>query len=173
MSDRQEEWEDSADGYPENPALPVVAAPRRLRVGRAVVLVIAAPPEAGLVATEWRVVESLVHVPEAVQLALVRRVGVVCDACPAGPPSSSVGAAHWAAGPPRPPERRQVEEGPDATGVPASAKGWSRSILAAPIFSEKDSGPARPSCRHSGYLGVAPIPTWPGSASGAPEPESQ
>src|SRR6266704_4435983 len=46
----------------------------------AVVLVVAAPPEAVLVATEWRAVEPLVHAPEAVQPALVRRVGVVYDA---------------------------------------------------------------------------------------------
>src|SRR5437899_5112701 len=45
-----------------------------------VVLVVAAPPEAGLVATEWRAVEPLVHAPEAVHPALVRRVGVVDDA---------------------------------------------------------------------------------------------
>src|SRR5258708_5263378 len=46
-------------------------------VSLAVVLVVAAPPEAGLVATEWRAVEPLVHAPEDVQPALVRRVGVV------------------------------------------------------------------------------------------------
>src|SRR5450755_3590385 len=46
----------------------------------AVVLVVATPPEAGLVATEWRAVEPLVHAPEAVQPARVRRVGVVDDA---------------------------------------------------------------------------------------------
>src|SRR6266702_910672 len=45
-----------------------------------IVLVVAAPPEAGLVATEWRAVEPLVHAPEAVHPALVRRVGVVDDA---------------------------------------------------------------------------------------------
>src|SRR5207302_8591737 len=49
-------------------------------VSLAVVLVVAAPPEAGLVATEWRAVEPLVHAPEDVQPALVRRVGVVDDA---------------------------------------------------------------------------------------------
>src|SRR5229473_3359054 len=49
-------------------------------VSLAVVLVVAAPPEAGLVATEWRAVEPLVHAPEAVNPALVRRVGVVDDA---------------------------------------------------------------------------------------------
>src|SRR6266436_4061684 len=46
-------------------------------VSLAVVLVVAAPPDAGLVATEWRAVEPLVHAPEDVQPALVRRVGVV------------------------------------------------------------------------------------------------
>src|SRR5712691_3301076 len=46
----------------------------------AVVLVVAAPPEAGLVATERRAVEPLVHAPQDVNPALVRRVGVVDDA---------------------------------------------------------------------------------------------
>src|SRR5438270_13682345 len=46
----------------------------------AVVLVVAAPPEAGLVATERRAVEPLVHAPEAVQAARVRGVRVVHDA---------------------------------------------------------------------------------------------
>src|SRR6266446_6825947 len=45
----------------------------------AVVLVVAAPPEAGLVATEWRAVEPLVHAPEAVDPAPVCGVGVVDD----------------------------------------------------------------------------------------------
>ena len=38
-----------------------------------------APPEAGLVATERCAVEPLVHAPEAVQPACIRRVGVVHD----------------------------------------------------------------------------------------------
>src|SRR2546421_2501701 len=46
----------------------------------AVVLVVAAPPEAGLVATEWHAVEPLVRAPEDVQPARVRRGGVVDDA---------------------------------------------------------------------------------------------
>src|SRR5437660_12115470 len=46
----------------------------------AVVLVVAAPPEVGLVATEWRAVEPLVHAPEDVYPALVCRVCVVHDA---------------------------------------------------------------------------------------------
>src|SRR3984893_1448127 len=41
------------------------------------VLVVAVPPYTGLVATEWCAVEPLVHTPEAVYPALVRRVGVV------------------------------------------------------------------------------------------------
>src|SRR3954452_10888622 len=49
-------------------------------VSLVVVLVVAAPPEVGLVAPEWRAVEPLVHAPEAVHSALVRRVGVVHDA---------------------------------------------------------------------------------------------
>src|SRR5260370_30276712 len=42
-----------------------------------VVLVAAAPPVAGLVAAERRAVEPLVHAPQDVQPARVRRVGVV------------------------------------------------------------------------------------------------
>src|SRR6266540_5264790 len=59
-------------------------------VSLAVVLVVAAVPDAGaqvartheqaLVAPAWRAVEPLVHAPEAVQPARVRRVGVVDDA---------------------------------------------------------------------------------------------
>ncbi len=49
-------------------------------VSLAVVLVVAAVPEAGLVAPAWRAVEPLVHGPEDVQPARVRRVGVVDDA---------------------------------------------------------------------------------------------
>src|SRR4051812_35827755 len=45
-----------------------------------VVLVVAAPPVAVLVAAERRAVEPLVHAPQAVQPARVRRVGVVDDA---------------------------------------------------------------------------------------------
>jgi endonuclease/exonuclease/phosphatase family metal-dependent hydrolase len=44
-----------------------------------VVLVVAAPPEAGLVTTEWCAVEPLVHAPQDVQPALVRRIGVIND----------------------------------------------------------------------------------------------
>src|SRR6266851_10463221 len=49
-------------------------------VSLAVVLVVALPPEAGLVAAERRAVEPLVHAPEAVDPTFVRRVGVVYDA---------------------------------------------------------------------------------------------
>src|SRR6202011_5271611 len=45
-----------------------------------VVLVVAAPPQTGLVATKWCAVEPLVHAPEAVNPALVRRVCVVHNA---------------------------------------------------------------------------------------------
>src|SRR5258708_8474635 len=48
-------------------------------VSLAVVLVVAVPPEAGLLATEWPAVEPLVHAPEDVQPALVRPRGVVYD----------------------------------------------------------------------------------------------
>src|SRR5450755_964173 len=59
------------------------AAPRHRPPGLnllAVVLVVAAPPEAVLVAAERRAVEPLVHAPQAVEPARVRRVGVVDDA---------------------------------------------------------------------------------------------
>src|SRR5918992_694994 len=46
----------------------------------AVVLVVAAPPDARLVAPLRGAVEPLVHAPEAIQPARVRRVGVVDDA---------------------------------------------------------------------------------------------
>src|SRR5207245_10398956 len=40
----------------------------------------AAEPDAALVATKWRAVEPLVHAPEAVHPARVRRVRMVYDA---------------------------------------------------------------------------------------------
>src|ERR1700720_3906364 len=46
----------------------------------AVVLVVAAAPEAGLVATEWRAVGPRGHAPDARPPPLVRRVGVGADA---------------------------------------------------------------------------------------------
>src|SRR5260370_10775939 len=46
----------------------------------AVVLVVAAVPEAALVAPAWRAVEPLVHAPEAVQSARIGGIGVVDDA---------------------------------------------------------------------------------------------
>src|SRR5260221_6794785 len=46
-------------------------------VSLAVVLVVAAPPGAGLGATEWGAVEALVHGPEDGPTALVRPVSVV------------------------------------------------------------------------------------------------
>src|SRR6516165_2563365 len=45
-----------------------------------VVLVVAAEPHAGLVAAEWRAVEPLIHAPQDVDSAPVRRVGVENDA---------------------------------------------------------------------------------------------
>src|ERR1700704_4071620 len=45
-----------------------------------VVLVVAAPPHIGLVATERRAVEPLIHAPESVYPPRVSRVGVVHDA---------------------------------------------------------------------------------------------
>src|SRR5215467_3674406 len=49
-------------------------------VSLTVVLVVTAPPEAGFVAPARGPVEPLVHAPQAVQPARVRRVGVVDDA---------------------------------------------------------------------------------------------
>src|SRR5438270_3902155 len=54
---------------------------RQRRTGSpAVVFVVAAPPQAGLVATARRAVEPLVHAPERVYPALVGRVRVIHDA---------------------------------------------------------------------------------------------
>src|SRR5215212_7769869 len=54
---------------------------RRPRLGSAlVVLIVAAPPDALLVAPLGRAVEPLVHAPEAVQSARVGGIGVVDDA---------------------------------------------------------------------------------------------
>src|SRR5258708_17050980 len=47
---------------------------------RAAVLVVAVPPHTGLVATEWCAVEPLIHTPQTVYPALIRRVGVVHNA---------------------------------------------------------------------------------------------
>src|SRR5439155_12087604 len=49
----------------------------RCSMSLAVVLVVAAPPGAGLVAAEGGAVEPLVHAPQAVDPAFVGRVGVV------------------------------------------------------------------------------------------------
>src|SRR2546428_1494048 len=57
-----------------NPGAP---RPTLNSVPGAVVLIVAAPPQAGFVATEWRAIEPLVHTPEVINPALVRRVGVV------------------------------------------------------------------------------------------------
>src|SRR5207248_6466591 len=46
----------------------------------ALVLVVATPPDAGLVAAFGRAVEPLVHAPEPVQSARIRGIGVVDDA---------------------------------------------------------------------------------------------
>src|ERR1700686_1730700 len=51
-----------------------------MQIRRAVVLVVPVPPHTGLVATEWCAVEPLIHTPQAVYPALVRRVGVVHNA---------------------------------------------------------------------------------------------
>src|SRR5205814_3253986 len=46
----------------------------------ALVLVVATPPDAGLVAPLGRAVEPLIHAPEAVQSARIGGIGVVNDA---------------------------------------------------------------------------------------------
>src|SRR6266851_5825007 len=62
-------------------AAPFVSAPgvQLRRASVAVVFVVAAEPQPGLVPAEWGPVEPLVHAPEAVQPARVRRVSVVHD----------------------------------------------------------------------------------------------
>src|SRR6267378_2474165 len=68
-----------------------------------VVLVVVAPPEAGLVATLGRAVEPLVHAPEAVHSARIGGIGVVdyavlererAHARPLAPVCGHVGSAH-------------------------------------------------------------------------------
>src|SRR6266567_1102217 len=46
----------------------------------ALVLVVATPPDAGLIAPLGRAIEPLVHAPEAVQSARIGRIGVVDNA---------------------------------------------------------------------------------------------
>src|SRR5712692_10031164 len=46
-------------------------------ISLAVVLIVAAPPDAGLVAPAWRAVQPRVHAPQDVDPALVGGVGVV------------------------------------------------------------------------------------------------
>src|SRR5215468_2078081 len=56
-------------------------APRHPRLRSAlVVLVVAAPPDARLVASPGGAVEPLVHAPEAIQSARIGGIGVVDDA---------------------------------------------------------------------------------------------
>src|SRR6266536_6289438 len=79
---------DRGPGGPAHPAVRSVA--QRSAASLALVLVVAPVPHAGaqvartheqaLVAPAWRAVEPLVHAPETVQPARVRRVGVVDDA---------------------------------------------------------------------------------------------
>src|SRR6266853_5964701 len=73
-------WEARSEAMRREVSGPAVA-PRQPRLRSAlVVLVVAAPPEARLIAPVGCAVEPLVHAPEAVQPARVRRVGVVYDA---------------------------------------------------------------------------------------------
>src|SRR6266487_1730524 len=59
---------------------PSVTRLMRCSTSLAVVLVVAAPPGAVLVAAEGGAVEPLVHAPQDVEPAQVRRIGVVYDA---------------------------------------------------------------------------------------------
>src|SRR6266849_522643 len=73
-------WEARSEAMRREISRPAVA-PRQPRLRSALgVLVVAAPPEARLIAPVGCAVEPLVHAPEAVQPARVRRVGVVHDA---------------------------------------------------------------------------------------------
>src|SRR3954468_21088296 len=67
LDSRQPRWEGTVGGWSRVPSLVLV-------------FVVTTPPEAILVATEWRPVEPLVHAPEAVQPSRVGRIGVVHDA---------------------------------------------------------------------------------------------
>src|SRR5438034_9707762 len=58
---------------------PVAPRQRRLR-SALIVFIVAAPPEAYLVAPLGGTVEPLVHAPEAVQPARISRIGVIDDA---------------------------------------------------------------------------------------------
>src|SRR5258708_39602043 len=72
-------WEARSEAMRREISRPAVA-PRQPRLRSAlVVLVVAAPPEARLIAPAGCAVEPLVHAPEAVQPARVRPVGVVYD----------------------------------------------------------------------------------------------
>src|SRR6266853_1000727 len=66
------------------PVIQVIIAPSiRLEFSALVVLIVAAPPDAGLVASAWRVVEPLEHAPEGVEpvpSARISGIGVVGDA---------------------------------------------------------------------------------------------
>src|SRR6266516_880932 len=73
-------WEARSEAMRREISRPAVA-PRHPRLRSAlVVLVVAAPPDAGLVAPLGGAVEPLVHAPEAVQSARIGGIGVVDDA---------------------------------------------------------------------------------------------
>src|SRR6058998_264946 len=73
-------WEARSEAMRREISSPAVA-PRQPRLRSAlVVLVVAAPPGARLVAPLGRAVEPLVHAPEAVQSARIGGIGVVDDA---------------------------------------------------------------------------------------------
>src|ERR1700688_5109927 len=77
----QQPGKNVSDFGPRGPGLRSGAPDQLMNsVRRDVVLVVASPPQAALVRTEWRAVEPLVHAPKPVNPALVRRVGVVHNA---------------------------------------------------------------------------------------------
>src|SRR5262249_41888847 len=73
-------WEARSETMGREISRPPVAPTNARRGSALVVLVVAAPPKTGLVAPIWGAVEPLVHAPEAVKPARIRRVGVVYNA---------------------------------------------------------------------------------------------
>src|SRR5919198_2604569 len=72
-------WEARSEAMRREISRPAVT-PRHPRRRSALVLVVAAPPDARLVAPPGGAVEPLVHAPEAVQSARIGGIGVIDDA---------------------------------------------------------------------------------------------
>src|SRR3989454_9888214 len=73
-------WEARSEAMRRESSRPAVAPPQPRLRSALVVLIVAAPPDARLVAPPGGAVEPLVHAPEAVQSARIGGVGVVDDA---------------------------------------------------------------------------------------------